>query len=65
MGARLGDSELHGHLWGTEEGRAIFDERARLGAWIRILVELAGAQADLGIVPRAAADAIEIGRAHV
>lgn len=61
MGARLGDSELHGHLWGTEEGRAIFDERARLAAWIRILVELAGAQADLGIVPRAAADAIAAG----
>lgn len=58
MGARIADSALYGHLWGTDELREVFDERRRLQAWLEILAALAEAQADLGIVPRDAAEAI-------
>lgn len=58
MGARLTDSSLYAHLWGTDELRALFDERARIASWLEILAVLAEAQAALGLVPRAAADAI-------
>jgi adenylosuccinate lyase len=58
VGARLTDSALYGHLWGTDELRSLFDEAPRVGSWLRILSALADAQAELGIVPRAAADAI-------
>ncbi|HXF71455.1 MAG TPA: adenylosuccinate lyase family protein [Actinomycetota bacterium] len=61
MVSRLTDSELYGHLWGTPEARAIFEERARLQAWLDILAALAAAQAELGIVPAEAAAAIERG----
>ena len=52
------DSTLYRHLWGTEEARAIFEEPARLRSWLAILVALADAQAELGIVPAEAAQAI-------
>ena len=58
MGARLTDSTLYGHLWGTEELRAVFEERPRLQSWLEILAALADAQAELSIVPREAAEAI-------
>jgi adenylosuccinate lyase len=58
MVARLTDSRVHGHLWGTPELRAVFDERSRLQSWLDILVALAAAQAELGIVPAASAEAI-------
>ena len=58
MGARLTDSEVYAHLWGTEELRGIFDERHRLQAWLDILTALAAAQAELGIIPAASAEAI-------
>jgi adenylosuccinate lyase len=58
MVARLTDSTLYAHLWGTDELRAVFDERARLQSWLDILVALAAAQAELDIVPAAAVDAI-------
>ena len=58
MGARLTDSLLYSHLWGTPELRAVFEERARLDSWLEILAALAEAQADLGIVPSEAAEAI-------
>jgi adenylosuccinate lyase len=58
VGARLTDSALYGHLWASDELRAIFDERARLQAWLEILATLADAQAELSIVPAAAAEAI-------
>ncbi|MGZ8630629.1 MAG: 3-sulfopropionylcysteine synthase XcbD [Actinomycetota bacterium] len=58
MGARLTDSALFGHLWATDELRAIFDERARLRSWLEILVTLAEAQAELSVIPVAAAEAI-------
>ena len=52
------DSTLYRHLWATEEARAIFEEPARLRSWLAILVALADAQAELGIVPAEAAQAI-------
>ena len=58
MGSRVTDWALYGHLWGTDELRTVFDERPRIQAWLDILTELARAQADLGIVPAGAAEAI-------
>ena len=58
MGSRITDSALYGHLWGTDELRAIFDEPARIQSWLDILAALAKAQADAGLVPQAAAEAI-------
>ena len=58
MGSRLTDSELYAHLWGTDELRAVFDERARLQAWLDILAALARAQAKVGIIPALSADQI-------
>ena len=61
MGARLTDSAEYAHLWGTDEVRAVFDQDARRQAWIEILIALAQAQAELGIIPAAAAAAIAEG----
>jgi adenylosuccinate lyase len=61
LGAVVIDSTLYRHLWGTEEARAIFEEPARLRSWLAILVALADAQAELGIVPAEAARAIRTG----
>jgi adenylosuccinate lyase len=58
VGSRLTDSALYAHLWGTEEVRGLLDEEPRIQRWLDVLVCLARAQADLGIVPRSAADAI-------
>ena len=61
MIARLTESAVHGHLWGTDELRGVFAERARLQGWLDVLVVLADAQAELGIIPPAAAEAISAG----
>ena len=61
MVSRIADSEQYGHLWGTAELRAVFDERTRLQSWLDILVALARAQASLGLIPRRAAEAIAAG----
>ena len=58
MSARLTDSQMYGHLWGTPETRAIFAEDARLQCWLDILIALAQAQSELGYIPSGAADAI-------
>jgi adenylosuccinate lyase len=49
---------MYAHLWGTEELRGIFDERARLQSWLDILVALARAQSELGLIPASSASAI-------
>ncbi|HEX3620801.1 MAG TPA: adenylosuccinate lyase family protein [Acidimicrobiales bacterium] len=61
MGARIAESELYAHLWGTDELRAVFDERARLQSWLDVLAALARAQASMGVIPPESAE--EIGRA--
>ena len=60
MATRLSSSHLYGHLWGTAETEALFDEPAMLQTWLDILVGLARAQASLGIVPATAADEIAL-----
>ncbi|MEA2323626.1 MAG: adenylosuccinate lyase, partial [Solirubrobacteraceae bacterium] len=57
-GVTLADSVLYGHLWGTDETRALFDDRGRTQAWLGIIAALAEAQAELGIIPSRAAEAI-------
>ena len=58
MGARLTDSAAYAHLWGTVETRALLDEPARWQGWLDILVALAEAQAELGIIPSSSAEPI-------
>ncbi|MDP8977947.1 MAG: adenylosuccinate lyase family protein, partial [Actinomycetota bacterium] len=48
-------SALYGHLWSTPESAALFSDEARTQAWLDILAALAAAQAELGLVPAAAA----------
>ena len=49
------DSVLLGHVWGTEELRAIFNDENRVQKWFDYEAALALAQAELGIIPKAAA----------
>ena len=56
--AHPADSRVYGHLWTTSEVSALFTDEGRTQAWLDILAALAQAQADVGLVPRAAADAI-------
>ncbi|MFC7504127.1 class-II fumarase/aspartase family protein [Nocardioides sp. CPCC 206347] len=58
MSAHLTDSEVYGHLWASPEVRALFTDEGRTSAWLDILATLAEAQADTGLVPQAAAEAI-------
>jgi len=58
MSSRIADSAMYGRLWGTPEVRAVFEERARLAAWLEILAALARAQAAEGVIPAAAAESI-------
>src|SRR5207253_10731740 len=58
---RLTDSVLYRHLWSCPELDAVFEERARLQAWLDILAALAGAQAEHGVIPDDAARAIAEG----
>ncbi len=55
MTAHLTDSTIYGHLWTTPELHALFDDAGRTRAWLAILVELARAQAELGLIPSDAA----------
>ncbi len=58
MSAHPADSRLFGHLWATAEARALFDDEGRVRSWLHILATLAQAQADVGLVPRTAAELI-------
>jgi adenylosuccinate lyase len=57
-GARIADSAMYGHLWGTPAVRAVFEERGRLQGWLDVLAALARAQAAEGLVPERAAELI-------
>ncbi len=58
MSAHPADSRLFGHLWSTEDSRALFDDEGRLASWLDILATLAEAQAGLGLIPTQAAEVI-------
>jgi adenylosuccinate lyase len=61
IGAHPADSDTFGHLWTTPEASALFCDEGRTQAWLQILAALAQAQADVGLIPPGAAEAI---RAH-
>lgn len=58
MPTHILDSTFLKDLYGTAEMRAVFDDRALLQKWLDVEAALALAEADLGIVPQAAADEI-------
>ena len=58
MGARLTDSLIYRHSWTTQALDSIFEEANRLQSWLDILVALARAQEESGIVPPGVADAL-------
>ncbi len=51
MTARLAESAMYAHLWGTPAVRAVFEEQGRLQGWLAVLTALARAQAAYGVVP--------------
>ncbi len=59
MSSHPADSVVYGHLWTTPEVHALFDDTGRTRTWLAILVALARAQAEVGLVPVEAADEIE------
>ncbi len=66
MPSHITDSIFLKDLYGTDEMRAVFEDRALLQKWLDVEVALAQAEADLGIVPQAAADEIaQRGRAEL
>ena len=58
MASGVFDDALIKHLWSTEELRAIFSDRNRVQKWYDFEAALALEQAELGIIPRAAAQEI-------
>jgi adenylosuccinate lyase len=58
------DSTLLKHMWGTDELRAVFNDENRVQKWYDYEAALALAQAELGIIPQAAAAEIA-GKASV
>ncbi|MGY3606480.1 MULTISPECIES: class-II fumarase/aspartase family protein [unclassified Bradyrhizobium] len=59
MGSTVFDSALFRDMFGTAEMRAVFADDALIARYIEAEVALARAQARLGVVPKAAANAIE------
>jgi len=55
MATGVFDSPLLAHVWGTDELRAIFSDETRVQRWFDYEAALALAQAELGIIPQAAA----------
>jgi len=58
MSVTVIDSELFGDQFSTPEMRAVFEDIATLQAWIDVEVALARIEAELGIIPAEAAEAI-------
>jgi 3-carboxy-cis,cis-muconate cycloisomerase len=52
------DCTLFRDVFGTDRMRAVLDSRALLQAWLDVEAALAGAEAEAGVVPTAAAEAI-------
>ena len=58
MASGVFDSILLRHVWATDELRTIFNDEARVQTWYDYEAALALSQAELGIIPQAAADEI-------
>jgi len=57
--SHLRDSLVYGPNWAVEPVRSWFTESRRIACWLEILAAIAQAQADIGAIPRPAADRIE------
>src|SRR5262249_41835916 len=57
-GIDLADSVIYGHLWATDETRALLSDEGRTQAWVEIIGALATVQGELEIIPAAAAEEI-------
>lgn len=58
MGTSVFDSELLMNAWSTGEMREVFNDRARMQAWLDVEAALALVQGELGMIPEAAAQEI-------
>jgi adenylosuccinate lyase len=58
MPVHLSDSLIYRNSWGTPELRGLFDDVPRTRSWLEILAVLAETQADFGLIPRDAAQAV-------
>jgi len=58
MASNMLDSLLYRNVFGTPEMREIFDDKTIMQNWLDLEVALAQTQADLGIIPREAAEEI-------
>jgi adenylosuccinate lyase len=58
MSSHLSDSQIYGHLWTTPTLHALFDDAGRTQGWLDVLLALAEAQAEVGLLPAEAAAAI-------
>lgn len=52
------DFQIQSNIFSTPELVALFDEQARFARWLSVEAALARAQADLGVIPKAAAEMI-------
>jgi len=58
MAIHLMDMVIFKHIFGSDEAKAIFDEKGVLESWLMFEVALAKVQAELGIIPREAGEEI-------
>jgi 3-carboxy-cis,cis-muconate cycloisomerase len=58
MPTNLIDSAIFRDVYGTPEMRAVFDDRALVQAWLDVEAALAGAEAEVGLIPTEAAEEI-------
>src|SRR2546427_3445547 len=58
MPIHLTDSLIYQNSWGTPELRLLFDDVPRTRSWLEILATLAETQADFGLIPQEAAQAV-------
>src|SRR5438067_442325 len=58
MPVHLTDSLIYQNSWGTPELRALFDDVPRTRSWLEILAALAETQAQFGLIPADAAQAV-------
>ncbi len=56
--AHITDSRFHGHNYTTPRSREIFCDRCRLQRWLSVEAALSLSQADVGLIPHAAAEEI-------